>query len=155
MSIGAFVPLACFVLILGGVGVRLVALWRKTGQIPEMTLGFGLLIVCSSMPLSAVGRVPAVALEPIGRICFSIGLLLAAVGISLIVYFNYWVFRRGSSWWPSCQVMGLERVPMSVISTSTVSPGCIQSWGWRREPTPPGVPVAMTSPGNSSVNEDT
>ena len=42
-------------------------------------------------------------------------------------------------------------MPMPVISTSTVSPGFIQTGGFRPAPTPPGVPVTMTSPGSSCV----
>ena len=34
------------------------------------------------------------------------------------------------------------------------SPGCIQTGGTRAKPTPPGVPVAITSPGASRVNEE-
>ena len=34
------------------------------------------------------------------------------------------------------------------------SPGCIHTGGVRAKPTPPGVPVAMTSPGTSRVNEE-
>ena len=46
---------------------------------------------------------------------------------------------------------GLRSVPMLEISTSTVSPGFIQTGGLRPAPTPPGVPVTMTSPGSSCV----
>ena len=42
---------------------------------------------------------------------------------------------------------GLRRMPMPLISTSTTSPGTIQSGGLRACATPSGVPVAMTSPG--------
>lgn len=98
MAIGAFVPLALFVVILGSVGVRLVMLWRRTRELPELSLGAGLLLVSLSMPFSAVGRLPATALEPIGRICFSAGMFAIAAGISLMVCFNYLVFRRGSAW---------------------------------------------------------
>lgn len=38
---------------------------------------------------------------------------------------------------------------MPEISTSTVSPGRIHNGGVRFAPTPPGVPVTMTSPGTS------
>ena len=98
MAIGAFLPLALFVGILGTVGLRLVLLWRRTREIPEMSLGFGLVIVSLSMPVSAIGRAPATAMEPLGRICFAGGLALAVTGIALMVFFNYWVFRRGTAW---------------------------------------------------------
>ena len=49
---------------------------------------------------------------------------------------------------------GFRSTPISLISTSITSPGFIQSGGLRRDPTPPGVPVAMLSPGNSVVNRE-
>ena len=48
----------------------------------------------------------------------------------------------------------VRSVPMPVISTSSTSPGFIQSGGLRRWPTPSGVPVAMTSPGMSVVKSE-
>ena len=96
MAIGAFIPLALFVVILGSVGCRLIGLWRRTRQVPEMLLGFGLPIVGASFPLTAVGRAPATALEPVGRWCFAGGLGISVVGLALIIFFSYWVFRRGS-----------------------------------------------------------
>jgi hypothetical protein len=98
MAIGAFVPLVFFVVILASVGFRLIRLWRRTREIPELSLGLGLLVVSSSLPLAAVGRAPATAMELAGRVSFSAGITAAAVGVSLLVFFNYWVFRRGSSW---------------------------------------------------------
>ena len=48
--------------------------------------------------------------------------------------------------------MGLINVPILLISTSTVSPAFIQTGGFLAAPTPPVVPVIITSPGSSSVN---
>ncbi|KAG1274987.1 hypothetical protein G6F64_014994 [Rhizopus arrhizus] len=45
----------------------------------------------------------------------------------------------------------LTRVPMPGISTSSVSPTARKRGGLRLDPTPSGVPVAMTSPGDSGV----
>jgi hypothetical protein len=98
MVIGAFAPLVVFVAILGSVGVRLVSLWRRTRETPELCLGAGLLIMSLSMPLSAIGRIPATAMEPLGRACFAAGIFAVVAGTSLMVYFNYHVFRRGSEW---------------------------------------------------------
>ncbi len=98
MAVGALLPIAAFVLILGGVGVRLVGLWRRTREVPEGALGGGLVIVSAAMPLTAVGRLPDFGLETMGRLCFGFGLVAVAIGISLIVFFTYWVFRRGSAW---------------------------------------------------------
>ena len=46
---------------------------------------------------------------------------------------------------------GLVNVPTVPIDTSTVSPAFMYSGGVRLSPTPPGVPVAITSPGSSVV----
>ena len=40
--------------------------------------------------------------------------------------------------------------PIPVISTSSISPGFIHNGGLRLWPTPSGVPVAITSPGDSN-----
>src|SRR5689334_19376860 len=53
----------------------------------------------------------------------------------------------------SCSIL-FFRTPTLSISISTVSPGFIQTGGVRREPTPPGVPVTITSPGASGVNAE-
>ena len=45
--------------------------------------------------------------------------------------------------------MWLRSVPMPEISTSSTSPAFIQTGGLRLPPMPSGVPVAMTSPGES------
>ena len=45
------------------------------------------------------------------------------------------------------RAIGVERVPMPEISMCTVCPGRRNSGGSRAEPTPSGVPVAITSPG--------
>lgn len=98
MAIGAVIPLALFIVILGSIGVRLVRLWRRTREIPELALGLGLLVVSGSIPFSALGRTPALAMEPAGRLFFAGGLFATSVGISLMVFFTYWVFRRESPW---------------------------------------------------------
>jgi len=46
---------------------------------------------------------------------------------------------------------GFRSRPTPSISTSTVSPGFSHKGGVRLAPTPPGVPVAITSPGSSRV----
>ena len=123
MAAGAFVPLLFFVAIVGSVGFRLVRVWWRTRQVPEGCLGLGLVIITCSMPLSGVGRVPTLALEPAGRICFSLGLVATAISLSLIVFFNYWVFRRSSRWarllmWSLCMTLGAAVVYMSAANFS-------------------------------------
>jgi hypothetical protein len=48
----------------------------------------------------------------------------------------------------------LRMVPTSSTVTSMTSPGSIHTGGVRAKPTPPGVPVAITSPGARRVNDE-
>ncbi len=121
MAAGAFVPLVFFIAIVGSVGFRLARLWLRTRGVPEGSLGLGLVIVTCSMPLSGLGRVPTLAMEPVGRVCFALGMVAAAIGLSLIVSFNYWVFRQNSLWarlllWSLCMTMGAAVVYMSAAN---------------------------------------
>jgi len=96
MAIGAFIPLAVFVVILGSVGIRLMRLWSRTRELPELTLGLGLVIMSGSMPLFGVGRAPALAMGMTGRVCFALAVVAIWVAVTLMMFFTYWVFRRGS-----------------------------------------------------------
>ena len=49
-------------------------------------------------------------------------------------------------------ITSLPSTPMRDTSTSIRSPAFIHNGGMRRAPTPPGVPVAITSPGASGVH---
>mmetsp|Transcript_23902 Transcript_23902/g.66231 ORF Transcript_23902/g.66231 Transcript_23902/m.66231 type:complete len:334 (+) Transcript_23902:467-1468(+) len=51
--------------------------------------------------------------------------------------------------------MGDRSVPIPSISHSTTSPGTSHRGGFRKQPTPGGVPVAITSPGRSVVKRET
>src|SRR5215470_16507904 len=69
--------------------------------------------------------------------------------------FSGWPGRhRQSLGAPSSATTRLRMVPTSSTVTSMTSPGYIQTGGFRAKPTPPGVPVAMTSPGARRVNEE-
>ena len=62
--------------------------------------------------------------------------------------------RRPALHRPPCDQPSLivwRNRPTPVISTSTVSPGNMNSGGVRAAPTPPGVPVTITSPGSSGA----
>src|SRR6187455_1741258 len=51
----------------------------------------------------------------------------------------------------SSATIGLRSRPTPSISISQTSPGFIHSGGLRTQPTPPGVPETITSPGESGV----
>ena len=54
--------------------------------------------------------------------------------------------QAASSW------TGLDNTPIPSISTSNTSPCFIQTGGFRAAPTPPGVPMMITSPGSSVMH---
>jgi len=58
------------------------------------------------------------------------------------------------SFQPRSSTISARSRPMPPISTSSRSPGRIQSGGLRLWPTPSGVPVAMTSPAESTVKSE-
>src|SRR5215468_2019338 len=62
--------------------------------------------------------------------------------------------QRQSSGPPTSATTRLRMVPTSSTVTSMTSPGSIQTGGVRAKPTPPGVPVAITSPGARRVKEE-
>jgi hypothetical protein len=97
MTVGAFLPLVAFILVAGSVGVRLLTLWRTTREKPEGLLGLGLLLMsCVAMPLATIGRLPATAGEPVGKLFFAAGIFAVASGVLLIVSFTREVFRPRS-----------------------------------------------------------
>jgi hypothetical protein len=99
MSVGAFVPLVAFVLIVGSVGWRMLALWRSTRQTPEMLLGLGLVLMsCVATPLAGLGRLPATAGAIFGKLCFAAGMGTVAVAAVLLIAFTQRVFRPDSGW---------------------------------------------------------
>lgn len=73
-----------------------------------------------------------------------------AVSMRLVVFMllvSSFMFAQSSA-------MVFLSTPTLSISISTVSPGFIHKGGVRLAPTPPGVPVTMTSPGNSWVKAE-
>jgi hypothetical protein len=98
-SFGAFIPLAIFAVVAGVVGIRLLRLWQKSHETPELMLGFGLVLMsCVAIPLTGVGRIPSIALQPVGRAAFALGIFCVAGGMLLVVAFTREVFRRDATW---------------------------------------------------------
>ncbi len=63
-----------------------------------------------------------------------------------------WVFKSNVFVTPlQSSAIVLRRQPMRSTSTSTTSPGFMNIGGLRRAPTPPGVPVTITSPDSSGT----
>ncbi len=94
MLIAAFLPIGFFVVVLAFVGIRLLALARRTRQLPELALGSGLLLIAFvGMPLSAAGRAPGIVGTPLGHTLFAIGIMFVVCGAGNLFVFTWKVFR--------------------------------------------------------------
>ncbi len=82
-----------------GVGLRLLALGRRTREQPELLMGLGLLLVAVlGAPLAAVGRLPGMLGTAPGDFLFALGLAATQLGIALFCAFTSRVFRRDALW---------------------------------------------------------
>jgi hypothetical protein len=91
----------------GVVGLRLLALGRRTRQQPELLMGLGLLLVAVlGGPLAAVGRLPALLATTLGDVVFALGLAATQLGIALFCAFTWRVFR-GDTLWATLLLLGL------------------------------------------------
>lgn len=99
MRIVGIACLASMALVGVVVGFRLVALARRSRQLPEALLGLGLLLAAVvGAPLSGVGRMPALVATPLGDTLFQLGLACTQVAIACFFAFTWQVFRRRSAW---------------------------------------------------------
>jgi len=81
------------------VGVRLLLLARQTRQLPELSMGTGLLCVAVlGIPVCAAGRTPGLVATPLGDAIFGAGLAIALFGIGLLYVFTWRVFRPLAGW---------------------------------------------------------
>jgi hypothetical protein len=96
---GALLPIIIFGAVATGIGIRLVRLWWQTRELPEFTIGFGMVIVSLvSMPLTALGRSPQLAATPVGRAVFIVGICTTIVAFGLFWLFDWRVFRPKARW---------------------------------------------------------
>jgi hypothetical protein len=81
------------------VGFRLLALGWRTRQQPELLIALGLLLALFvGAPLATLGRIPGIALTPLGSLAFASGLVGVQLGIAFFCIFNWLVFRRDALW---------------------------------------------------------
>jgi hypothetical protein len=97
MQVLGLISGAALILVGALVGVRLLLLARQTRQLPELSIGLGLLLMTVlGQPLAAVGRLPGWVATPLGDGLFGVGLSAVAAGIALIYVFTWRVFRPAS-----------------------------------------------------------
>jgi hypothetical protein len=99
MRITAMIPIVIFFGMAVVVGLRLLSLWRKTRQLPELCIGLGIVLISAvGMPLSVLGRLPNTVGTRFGNVVFAMGLSLACGGIALLFAFTWRVFRSDAGW---------------------------------------------------------
>jgi hypothetical protein len=99
MRITAMIPIVIFFGLAVVVGLRLLSLWWRTRQLPELCIGLGIVLISVvGMPLSALGRLPNTVGTRFGDVVFAVGLSLVCSGIALLFAFTWRVFRAEARW---------------------------------------------------------
>ena len=96
MRVAAIIPIFIFFGTAMVVAVRLLLLSYRTRQLPEFSLGIGLVLMSVvGLPLAASGRLPSTLGTPLGNAVFALGLSLVCIGIALLFAFTWSVFHSG------------------------------------------------------------
>jgi hypothetical protein len=101
------------------IGVRLIRLWTRTRQLPELLMGVAVLFLAGlGYPLSAMAReVPDLAASSRAALGAVAG-LVAALGVTANTGFTWVIFRRGVAWANALLVaVGLAAVGMLVAQS--------------------------------------
>jgi hypothetical protein len=88
-----------FAVVGGVVGMRLLLLARRTRQLPELTIGLGLVLIAPlGYPLMLVATVPGFFPLATARMLYALAMALTSVGCASIFVFTWRVFRRDAAW---------------------------------------------------------
>jgi hypothetical protein len=88
-----------FALVEAVVGVRLLFLWRRTRQLPELLAAVGLLLVGGvGYPLMAAGGVGRLPNGDLSLVAVGLGLASIGLGITALSVFTWKVFRPDRAW---------------------------------------------------------
>jgi hypothetical protein len=86
-----------FILASTAIALRLLLLWRRTRQWPELLIGGGLLMPGAvTLPCAALAGLGSATVGEINIPVLAVGLLGAAAGIALVMAFTWRVFRPAS-----------------------------------------------------------
>ena len=92
-----WVGFAAFFVASSSVGIRLIALWRRNGGIPELLIGVGVLgIGPVGFGSITVGQLLWVDHDTVGRVVFAVGMFAASVGALSKFVFNTYVYHPNS-----------------------------------------------------------
>ena len=90
---------AVFALVEAVVGIRLLLLWRRTRQLPEFTVGMGLLLVGGlGFPLMVAGGLGRLSNGEISLLIVGLGVASIGLGVTALNVFTWKVFRPHQPW---------------------------------------------------------
>jgi hypothetical protein len=99
MRYTAMIPIVIFFGMTVAVGLRLLSLWWRTRELPELCIGLGIVLISVvGMPVSVLGRLPNMVGTSFGNVVFAVGLSVACGGIALLFAFTWRVFRPEALW---------------------------------------------------------
>ncbi len=122
MLILAAIGGGAFVLASLVVSLRLLALARRTRELPEFLIGLGLLLMGGiGYPLSTLARLSTESVDVQAGL-FAFHALLSLTGQSAVALFNWRVFRRDEGWGRGF-ALGFIGLMSAVLLWQTMSPG--------------------------------
>lgn len=115
------------------IGLRLMQLWWRTRQLPELLVGGGILLLAGlGYPLSAVAR-EGVEIAQATRVQLGVcAALLAGVGLTSNTAFTWFLFRRGVAWGRKLLV-SVTLLALCLLIAQSVQGGWERGaffWGW-------------------------
>jgi hypothetical protein len=110
-----------FILVGTAVGVRMLALARRTGGRPERLMGLGLVLVCAlGYPGSLFSGFGKGTIGEVSVPLWALASLLTQIGIGSIWLFTGAVFRPGVPWAPALISAGVAAMVASYLGTGYV-----------------------------------
>jgi len=88
-----------FVLVGAIVGIRLLVLGQRTGELPERSVGLALLLIGGiGYPMAVLAGTPGAVAPATGVRLIALSTVVIDVGFIAVVVFTWSVFRRGAGW---------------------------------------------------------
>jgi len=125
---------AAFTLVSLFIGLRLLGLWLRTRQLPELLIGGGMLLLAGlGYPLSAVARELPASSEILRTGLGSLAGGMAAIGLSASTAFTWVLFRRHETWarglFAAVTAFALGLFAAQTLAGGWATGGSI-FWGW-------------------------
>lgn len=122
MQLLALLSTLSFMVVGGVVGVRLLLLARRSRQLPELTIGLGLVLIAPvGYPLMLAATVPDLFSLSTGRVLYALAMLVTAVGSSSIFVFTWRVFRPHAAWASALVFLAIVALFVQAVASSVLA----------------------------------